>query len=74
MLRSVTVEQGTADVDFADLRQLIPNASTSCGSAGLLAQLDRTLLQLPDVERAHHRIEGSDTDVYEWLQMVVPED
>ena len=35
-LRSVTVQQGRAVIDFADLRDLIPNASTSAGSAMLL--------------------------------------
>jgi hypothetical protein len=34
------LDDGTVHVTFADLRQVIPNASSSCGSAGLLAQLD----------------------------------
>jgi hypothetical protein len=38
------VADGVAHVTFADLRPVIPNASTSCGSAALLAQLDQTLL------------------------------
>lgn len=71
-VRSVTVEGTTAEVDFTDLRAIIPNASTSCGSAGLLAQLDSTLLQFPEIEQARYRIEGSDTAFYEWLQMGVP--
>jgi hypothetical protein len=49
MLRSLRVEEGTARADFEDLRSDIPNASTSCGSQGLLAQLDSTLLQFPEI-------------------------
>ena len=36
-LRNVTIKDGTAYVDLADLRSTIPNASTSCGSAAFLA-------------------------------------
>jgi hypothetical protein len=73
VVRSVEVDAGTVRVDFADLRQLIPNASSSCGSAGLLAQLDSTLLQFPDVNATVYAIDGSTAVFYEWLQMEPPE-
>jgi hypothetical protein len=49
-LLDVTVDpDGTVHVTFTDLRELIPNASTSCGSAALLAQLDQTLTALDGI-------------------------
>jgi putative hemolysin len=72
LLRSVGVTDGTVRVDFADLRPVIPNASTSCGSAALLAQLDRTLLQFPDIDATLYSIDGSPEVFYEWLQYEAP--
>jgi hypothetical protein len=68
MLRSVTVTDGHAVVDFEDLRPVIPNASASAGSARLLSELDATVFQFRDVESAEYRLEGSCTDFNEWLQ------
>jgi putative hemolysin len=72
MLRSVGVADGTVRVDLADLRPVIPNASTSCGSAVLLAQLDRTLLQFPGIDATIYAIDGSPEIFYEWLQHETP--
>lgn len=71
-LRSVGLRDGTVEVDLTDLRPIIPNASTSCGSAGLLAQLDRTLLQFPEVDATRYSIDGSTDDFYGWLQYEPP--
>lgn len=71
-VRSAKIENGVATVDFEDLRSLIPNASSSCGSAMLLTQLDQTAKQFPWVTRTRYSINGSATDFYEWLQMEVP--
>jgi len=73
LLRSVGVtDAGTARVDLADLRPVIPNASSSCGSAALLAQLDRTLLQFPEIDATIYSIHGSPEVFYEWLQREAP--
>ena len=73
LLRSVRVtDDGKAQVDFSDPRPVIPNASTSCGSAALLAQLDRTLLQFPEIDTTIYSINGSREAFYEWLQSEVP--
>jgi spore germination protein GerM len=73
MLHSVVVTDGVAEVDFDDFSGIIPNASTSCGSAGLLAQLDRTILQFPEIEEAVYSFEGDRDAFYEWLQRSAPE-
>jgi hypothetical protein len=51
---------------------VIPNASSSCGSAILLAQLDATATQFPTVDRAVYSIDGDTRAFYEWLQLVPP--
>lgn len=71
-LRGVTLRDGVARIDFADLRPLIPNASSSCGSALLLAQLDRTATQFPAVRRAVYSLEGDAGAFYEWLGYDAP--
>lgn len=72
-LRSVRVSNGIAFVDFRTFARDIPNASSSCGSALLLAQLDRTARQFPTVKRAVYSFDGSRHAFYAWLQREVPE-
>ncbi len=71
-LRSVRIVAGVAYVDFRRFSHLIPNASTSCGSALLLAQLDRTARQFPSVRAAVYSFDGSRAAFYEWLQRETP--
>ena len=47
---------------------MIPNASTSCGSEALLAQLNGTAFQFADVERTRYLLDGSCQDFANWLQ------
>lgn len=72
VVRSVRVSRGTAFVDFRDFSRVIPNASSSCGSSLLLAQLDRTARQFPTVRRTVYSFDGSRRSFYEWLQRAVP--
>jgi spore germination protein GerM len=69
MLRGVRLAQGVAYIDFRDFRRVIPNASSSCGSALLLAQLTTTVTQFPTVRRAIYSFNGSRSAFYEWLQL-----
>ena len=71
-LRSVRVAGGVAYVDFRSFAREIPNASSSCGSSLLLAQLDRTATQFSTVHRAIYSFDGSRQAFYEWLQRDVP--
>jgi len=72
MLRNASVDYGVALVDFDDLRSVIPNASTSCGSAALVSSLDRTTLQFPPIVEVEYSLEGDRGAFYEWLQLVEP--
>jgi hypothetical protein len=72
MLRGVNLVHGVAYIDFKDFKRIIPGASSSCGSALLLAQLDRTATQFPTVDRAVYSFNGSRSAFYEWLQLSPP--
>lgn len=72
MLISAEQQDGIARVDFKDLREVIPNASTSCGSAGLLAQLDSTAKQFGATSTLYS-INGDLDAFYNWLQRSTPE-
>lgn len=68
-------EEGRALVSFASrLQEVIPNASSSCGSISLLAMLDATVAQFPDVRVGVYSLEGDRTAFYGWLQMAAPGD
>jgi spore germination protein GerM len=72
-LLGVVVVDGIAQVSFRDLRRIIPNASSSCGSAALLGALDATLAQLPGIRGARYSFGGDEAAFYEWLQMAPPD-
>jgi hypothetical protein len=72
-LESVRILHGVAFIDFHNFAHDMPNASTSCGSALLLAQLDRTAEQFPTVKRTAYSFNGSLQAFYEWLQRKAPD-
>lgn len=75
LLDGVRLDGTRALVSFAaTLPQIIPNASSSCGSSLLLAQLDRTVTQFPSVDEAWYSLEGDRADFYGWLQYAAPDD
>jgi hypothetical protein len=68
-LRSVSVDSaGHAIVDFEDLRALIPNASSSAGSAILLEELNAAVFGVDGIQSVSYLIEGSCEKFWEWLQ------
>ncbi len=67
-VRSVTLEDGLLEVDFEDFRAEIANASTSCGSASLIASLNATAFQFSEVERVRYSVFGSCGAFFNWLQ------
>jgi hypothetical protein len=68
VLRRVRAEDGEVEVDFRDLPDLIPGASSSAGSQQLLASLNRTVFQFDWVESVEYRLDGSCDAFWEWLQ------
>jgi hypothetical protein len=72
LLAATVDDDGTAHVVFSDLRLMIPNASSSCGSAGLLAQLDTTLLAFDHIRSTRYALADQGA-FYEWLQLADPD-
>ncbi|MFI9811887.1 Gmad2 immunoglobulin-like domain-containing protein [Saccharothrix variisporea] len=71
-LHGVRIEDGVAHADFANFSGTIPNASSSFGSAALLAELDSTLKQFPTVRSTVYSFDGDVAAFYEWLQLTPP--
>jgi spore germination protein GerM len=69
ILKDVRIADRTAYVDLHDLRQLIPGATSSCGSAEFFAQVEATLAQFPTVDRVILAIEGQPRLFYDWMDM-----
>lgn len=67
-VRSVDLADGLLTIEFADFRNEIANASTSCGSASFLASLNATAFEFDEVERVRYSIFGSCNNFYNWLQ------
>lgn len=68
VIRRVQAADGHVVIDFRDLPDLIPGASSSAGSHQLLTALDSTVFQFDWVETAEYRLEGSCDAFWEWLQ------
>jgi hypothetical protein len=68
VIRRIRAEDGRVMVDFRDLPDLIPNASTSAGSQQLVTSLDSTVFQFDWVDSVEYRLEGSCDAFWEWLQ------
>jgi hypothetical protein len=69
MLRSVTVDVDVLVVDLEDLSRVIPNASSSCGSQALLAQLNATAFQFENILEVTYTFNGSCDAFGEFVQM-----
>lgn len=72
-LKGFKIINGIAYINLNDIRQLIPNASTSCGSAQILAQINTTMKQFVSIIKIVIAIQGKPKDFYEWLQFDCPD-
>jgi spore germination protein GerM len=68
LLISAEVEEALLVVDFEDFSRIIPNASTSCGSQALTAQLNATAFQFEEVEEVVYSFNGSCDAFGEFMQ------
>lgn len=69
ILKGFKVVGTTAYINLSDIRSIIPNASTSCGSQGFLAEVETTLKDtLPELERIIFAIDGDPRAFYDWMQ------
>jgi hypothetical protein len=71
-LRGVRIGNGVGHADFRDFSGIIPNASSSTGSAVLMSELDATLKQFRTVKTTVYSFDGKVAPFYEWLQLSPP--
>jgi hypothetical protein len=71
-LPGVRIADGVAYVDVRSFARDVPEASSSCGRATLLARLERTAKQCRTVSRAVYSFDGSRHSFHGWLQGDVP--
>ncbi len=69
ILKSVKVVNSTAYVNLTDIRSIIPNASSSCGSAQLLSQIEETLKHDRKINNVIIAINGDPQTFYDWIQI-----
>ena len=69
IFKSIKIVDKIVYIDLIDIRSIIPNASSSCGSSQFLAEMTNTLKQFSSIERAIFAIEGNPQVFYEWLQL-----
>ena len=68
MLSRAWIERGgRAIIDLADLSAIVANASTSAGASRLLAELNATAFQFPEVATVEYRFDGSCAAFWRWL-------
>ncbi|MDO9509786.1 MAG: hypothetical protein Q7J14_00695, partial [Candidatus Magasanikbacteria bacterium] len=69
ILNSIQILENVALVDLKDIRKIIPNANSSCGSAQFLAQIEKTLKEFPNIYQVYMAINKDPNKIYEWLQL-----
>lgn len=68
-LKNIRVVNGVVYLNLNDIRRVIPNASSSCGSAQLLVQIDTTAKQFSEVKKVIVAIDGKPSVFYDWIQV-----
>lgn len=69
LLKQLRNASGTAYVDLHDRRRQLSGATSSCGSAEFLSQIQRTLAEFPTVDRVIFAIEGDPRLFYDWMEL-----
>jgi len=69
ILKWVKVTGGTAYLNLKDIRNIIPNASSSCGNEQFESQIINTIGQFVDINKLVIAIEGNPETYYEWNQI-----
>ena len=74
ILQNISIQNGTAYVDLSDIRKIIPNVSSSCGSGEFFSQTQATLKQFSTIKRVIFAINGDPMPFYEFMQIGCTQD
>lgn len=70
ILKNITIKNGNAYVDFDKwITENMGNATTSCGGANFISEIETTLKQFPTVKKVFYAIEKNPLEFYEWMQI-----
>lgn len=69
ILKNINIKNGNAYVNF-DIWVIenLGGATTSCGGANFLSEIETTLKQFPTVKKIFYAIEKDPAEFYEWMQ------
>lgn len=73
ILKSVTVKDDTAYIDFSDIRLLIPNVSSSCGFSQFDSSIQDTVSASLSINKVVYSINGNADTFYDWVQQTPPQ-
>ena len=75
ILKGVEIKNGAAYVNFDKwILENLGNATTSCGSASFISEVETTLKQFPTVKKVYFAIENDPEEFYGWMQGECPEE
>lgn len=69
ILRELKIDGDTAYVNLTDIRKVLPDASSSCGSAQFLAEVGETLRALSPNQKIIYALNGNPKTFYDWIQI-----
>lgn len=73
ILKDVTIKDGTAYLNFIDIRQLIPNVSSSCGYSQFNSCIQQTVSATSGINKVIYSIDGNTKTFYDWVQQTSPQ-
>lgn len=73
ILKDVTVKDDTAYLNFSDLKQVLPNVSSSCGYAQFNSSIKQTISASLGINKVVYSINGSTKTFYDWVQQTPPQ-
>lgn len=70
ILKNINVKGGNAYVNFDKwILENLGNATTSCGSASFVSEIETTLKQFRSIKKVFYAIEKDPAAYYEWMQV-----
>ncbi len=74
ILRELKIAGDTAYVNLTDIRKVLPDVSSSCGSAQFLAEVGETLRALSPNQKIIYALNGNPKTFYDWIQIKCAEE
>lgn len=69
ILRDLRIDGDMAYVNLTDIRKVLPDVSSSCGSAQFLAEVGETLRALSPNQKVIYALNGNPKTFYDWIQI-----